>query len=169
MYRDEFYKLLNNKENGIEIGVAKGNYSKILNTWGFKHLYLVDAWEEFKDQEGRLTTQATCNKWMEAVYRELPSAKIIRAKSVHASTNFPNDFFDFIYIDACHEYDAVLDDLNVWFPKCKIGGLFSGHDVNTEHTGVKEALDEFCKSKNLTYKITKGTRRIPPSWYMIKE
>jgi len=34
---------------------------------------------------------------------------------------------------------------------------------------VKRAVDEFCKAKNVTYKITKGTFRIPPSWYLIKE
>ena len=41
---------------------------------------------------------------------------------------FQNESLDFIYIDARHDYKAVWDDLEAWFPKLRKGGLFSGHD-----------------------------------------
>jgi len=171
MYRHELSSLIQGcgKElNGIEVGVASGNYSVILNAWGFKNLYLVDAWEEFRDQTGKLTTQATCDKWYKDLQKRVPNANIYKAKSLDAVKVFADNYFDFIYIDADHSYKSVKDDLNAWWPKCKKGGLMAGHDYLLKGTGVKQAVDEFCKSKNIKISLTKGSFRIPASWYFIK-
>ena len=33
-----------------------------------------------------------------------------------------------MFIDARHSYDAVLEDLNAWWPKIRPGGILAGHD-----------------------------------------
>eukprot|EP00658_Telonema_sp_P-2_P083067 TRINITY_DN8902_c0_g1_i8.p1 TRINITY_DN8902_c0_g1~~TRINITY_DN8902_c0_g1_i8.p1 ORF type:complete len:152 (+),score=56.15 TRINITY_DN8902_c0_g1_i8:46-456(+) len=38
------------------------------------------------------------------------------------------DSFDFIYVDARHDFKGVLVDIDEWWPKLKKGGVFSGHD-----------------------------------------
>lgn len=39
-----------------------------------------------------------------------------------------DECFDFIFIDAEHTYDGVRADIENYFPKLKVGGIFSGHD-----------------------------------------
>ncbi len=60
----------------------------------------------------------------------------------------PTDSMDFVYIDARHDYESVLEDLNAWFDKVKPGGIFAGHDyvdgmLAQGDFGVKSAVDEF--------------------------
>ena len=42
-------------------------------------------------------------------------------------------YFDYIYVDARHNYDGVFEDLTDWFPKLKTSGLIAGHDYVTAY------------------------------------
>ena len=48
--------------------------------------------------------------------------------SNQAATIFKDDHFNFVYIDARHDYTSVLEDLVIWWPKLKKGRVISGHD-----------------------------------------
>lgn len=51
--------------------------------------------------------------------------------------------FDFIYIDACHTYEAVLEDIKRALPFLKDNNsVLAGHDMNVKHTGVAQAVYE---------------------------
>mgnify|MGYP003327644338 CR=1 FL=1 len=67
---------------------------------------------------------------------------------------FPDDFFDFIYIDAAHDYDSVKEDLTNWYPKLKINGIIAGHDYvpNSLNNEVVMAVNDFFREKKM--KIT---------------
>lgn len=54
--------------------------------------------------------------------------KQVRMLSKDAGSMFPEEFFDWIYIDALHTEVAVSEDLNIWWPKLRPGGLMSGDD-----------------------------------------
>ena len=41
----------------------------------------------------------------------------MKLDSLNASLKFINNYFDFIYIEANHDYRFVLEDLKLWFPK----------------------------------------------------
>jgi len=62
------------------------------------------------------------------------------SKELHEK--FENESIDFLFLDADHEYKAVKEDLRLWFPKIKKGGIMAGHDYN-EPCGVKQAVDEY--------------------------
>ena len=80
-------------------------------------------------------------------------------------------YFDFVYIDANHDYIHAKEDINNWYNKVKIGGIFAGHDYldgsyRRVTYGVKTAVDEFCSKVNAKPMITK--ERPCPSWYFIR-
>eukprot|EP00241_Pyramimonas_parkeae_P012369 CAMPEP_0114225942 /NCGR_PEP_ID=MMETSP0058-20121206/962_1 /TAXON_ID=36894 /ORGANISM="Pyramimonas parkeae, CCMP726" /LENGTH=288 /DNA_ID=CAMNT_0001336623 /DNA_START=1199 /DNA_END=2062 /DNA_ORIENTATION=- len=48
--------------------------------------------------------------------------------SIPASLKFENLSMDWIYIDGDHSYQSVSSDLRAWWPKLRVGGMFTGHD-----------------------------------------
>jgi len=68
----------------------------------------------------------------------------IRSSTNNACGIFPKNYFDFIFVDACHYYDQVKLDLQNWYPKLTVDGMIAGHDYES---GVKKAVDEFFNNK----------------------
>lgn len=156
---------------GVEIGVLKGHYSKIiLERWHKGTLYLIDTWrhlDEYIDMNGQDDKYhydcliETCNNikpWQDR-------AHILRMDSTLSANMFPDEYFDFIYIDADHSYEGVVRDINAWWPKIKKGGLFCGDDyipddgdiwltgqgepVYAGKFGVRRAVNEFITKQDL--------------------
>ena len=50
------------------------------------------------------------------------------AWSADAAKTVPDDSLDFVYLDARHDFNGVFEDLSVWWPKLKMGGILAGHD-----------------------------------------
>jgi len=71
----------------------------------------------------------------------------IRAPSTVAASWYKDSSLDFIFIDANHEYPAVRDDLNSWFPKLKKGGHIAGHDWDS--VTVSAAVKDFFVNKQI--------------------
>jgi hypothetical protein len=47
---------------------------------------------------------------------------------------------DLVFIDARHDYDSVLEDIRLWWPKVRTGGMLCGHDFNHKWPGVERAV-----------------------------
>jgi len=67
---------------------------------------------------------------------------MIKDTSRNAANKFSNNSIDYIMLDAGHSYDALKDDLEVWYNKVKPGGIVSGDDYGVFY-GVTQAADEF--------------------------
>jgi predicted O-methyltransferase YrrM len=68
--------------------------------------------------------------------------------SVEASKTFEDKSVDFVFIDAGHTYEEVVEDIKSWLPKVKKGGFIGGHDYyrdppGKEQEGVHNAVHEF--------------------------
>lgn len=63
-----------------------------------------------------------------------------RMTSMEASKLYADHSLDFVFIDASHEYEDVLDDIRHWLPKVKPGGMLGGDDYNWP--GVNRAVKE---------------------------
>ncbi len=72
-----------------------------------------------------------------------------RLPSVSAAQLYADEFFDFIFIDASHQFNDVMNDLNSWFPKLKKNGIFAGHDYGT-WDGVTKAVDKWAEDNNFS-------------------
>ena len=68
--------------------------------------------------------------------------KSIKDTSKNAANQFQNNSIDFIMIDAGHSYEALMEDLNIWYNKVKPGGVISGDDYGV-FQGVTQAADEY--------------------------
>lgn len=69
--------------------------------------------------------------------------------SYNIANKFPDKYFDLIYIDANHEYQAVKKDLELYIPKTKL--LIGGHDYQFEWPGVVQAVNETVGEPDRTY------------------
>jgi predicted O-methyltransferase YrrM len=75
-----------------------------------------------------------------------------RIASVEAANNSLAGEYDFVFIDAAHDYDSVKADIQAWLPKVKPGGIIAGHDYCDAWPGVKKAVDELIPDRQLTSK-----------------
>lgn len=155
-----FTRIINEKgyKIGIEIGVRHGTYSAwLLEHTKLEKLYSLDC---FEHTDGLAITYNN-------LLRFSNRSEIVQGFSPQASAIFPDEYFDFIYIDANHTYQSVKQDLIAWWVKLKKGGLFCGDDythlINPGQGkyGVVEAVNEFIKENNLILYVT-GTEHHSP-------
>jgi predicted O-methyltransferase YrrM len=134
--------LLESPKIGAEIGVERGTTTRqLLTAFPGLHMIAVDAWAAHEPYED----------WpMEEIKREfltcaesLPGRiTIMNTSSVSAAKKIPDGSLDFVFIDAEHTYEAVIQDIAAWAPKVRDGGFVTGHDYSRKCPGVRLAVDE---------------------------
>jgi hypothetical protein len=155
--REQLITLLPKYSIGAEIGVFKGDFSKILlDIVKPSILYLIDPWEgtiESGDKNGNnIEYIQGYSYYSNNIIRDflfLPQVKILRHYSDIINL-FPNGHLDWVYIDGAHDYITVKNDLVLSYSKIKNGGYIMGHDY-TQHIfpGLVKAVNEFCLEYNL--------------------
>ena len=120
---------------GVEIGVFRGGFSNwVLSNWpACTKYYMVDLWsaQDNYRQMDNATTSKNLEGMEEArrnVARFGTKAVLVRKSSVEAAAQFEDASIDFVYLDARHTYDAVMEDLEAWWPKVRPGGIVAGED-----------------------------------------
>ncbi len=89
-----------------------------------------------------------------------PQLRIVKLTSKEAASLFENStryiskrYFDLVFIDAEHSYEGVKQDIQLWSPLLRSGGILCGHDYHGEYgaryPGVKEAVDELLGEDNI--------------------
>ena len=68
--------------------------------------------------------------------------KLVKNDSTAQAAIYPDEFFDIVYIDASHDYQAVKNDIEAWLPKVKKGGILCGDDYIEGWPGVVQAVNE---------------------------
>lgn len=133
--------------NVAELGVDKGDFSrKILDINKPSKLHLVDAWDTARYGEDK--AQSVQKKFENE--RISGKVQLHRGYSTKRAADFPDAYFDWIYIDTNHSYQTTYEELRAYAPKMKPGGLMAGHDfINGNwftglRYGVREAVYEFC-------------------------
>jgi hypothetical protein len=169
---------------GVEVGSFKGEFAKeILEAWSGT-LYMVDVWrglgDEYLDSSNHNIHTSAYADTMKSIEGHEKRAIMIRTDSLNGSELFEDESLDFVYIDANHAYDYVVEDIKLWHPKVKKGGYLLGHDYiaidwyndpnfmenrKDKHIyaangfyfgvfGVNPAVDEFCKEYEYNLSIT---------------
>lgn len=146
--REEMLRRMPKGARVCEIGVATGSFSKtILDLTKPEQLYLVDPWNFDADDR---YSEPSFNQLKTDLATEIADGRVVikRGFSDDVLPRFKQDFFDWVYIDAAHDYDSVRRDLENCARIVKHGGLIAGHDYvrwvsPTSRYGVLEAVNEF--------------------------
>jgi hypothetical protein len=141
---------------GAEIGVHRGVLSnQLLKNIPHLTLYMIDIWspEAYKGKGTDAASEKAIadyqNNW-EDNFKEAckvrglyySRAHIIKMASLQAVSLFQDNYFDFVFLDACHDEMSVWIDTMNWWNKIKKDGWMSFHDYNNPiYLGVKKAAD----------------------------
>jgi len=152
-YLRPFLKQLINKFGdkeliGCEVGVWRGYNSKlILKNLNMGCLYLVDPYIADDDKAGCSKDKQRMNDnlchWIQGVGNAHPH--YMKSTDMDLS----EDMFDFVYLDGCHKYDVLSEELRLFYPAVVSGGMLAGHDIN--QIQVAMAVVDFCKEMGLEY------------------
>ncbi len=164
--------------NILEIGTYEGSYAlKIYEIFPKSFLYLLDTWDSkntdfyYSVRPGTVESAYTV---AQSRFNDKQNVSLLKESSQIVFNNFENDFFDWIYIDGDHSYEAVKLDLHNWFSKLKNGGIMSGHDWDVDPQmsefnmfGVQRAVIEFLQnSPDVELNLT--NEQYHKSWLFMK-
>ncbi len=155
---------------GVEIGVYRGEHLlSMLKNLDVRKIYAIDPYLEYSENGMTQHNLSNAQKIMLRKLGEEDRVEIIYKKSSKAHEQIPNDL-DFVYIDGSHDYENVKRDINIYYEKVKIGGVFGGDDffngygkAKLEHTGLINAVLEFINKFNLQLYISGR------EWWVIKK
>ena len=172
---------------GAEIGVERGYYSEtLLKANPNLHLFSIDPWKVSAYEPGIDGVESEQSKfdsyYKEAKQRLRPyNCTIIRDESMSAIKKFKDESFDFVYIDANHDFANFTNDIHNWLKKVRTGGIVSGHDYAyfsySKHNHVKRALQAYARSYRMIPLFIAGaetmddglTRDKYRSWFWVKQ
>src|ERR1035437_2024507 len=171
--------------NGVELGVDRGLYSKILcDSNKDLKLSCIDPWisEAYEPDTYVNEPQEYFNVCYEETKRTLKDSNVvlIRKTSSDALKDFEDNSLDFVYIDANHDFPNFTFDLHNWLKKVRKGGIIAGHDYAIfsyrRFNHVKRALDAYARCYRMIPFFVCGTeihgtrlkRDHFRSWFWIK-
>lgn len=112
---------------GAEVGIGNCLHAQsVYNKFHFEKFYLIDLHKPVREPGLSLLEQE--------------NVEFIQGDSLQALKQLPNNL-DFVYLDSSHEFDHVLQEISIAYPKLKTGGIIGGHDY--EHMGVMSAVNTF--------------------------
>lgn len=142
-----------------EVGVFRGEFALTLLSTRPAELHLIDPWEGLcssGDADGNNVVNVDLSRVFESLPRDLkgPPSVLHRGFSQDILPRFPDEYFDFIYIDGDHSYQGAKRDLELAYKKLKPYGILAGHDYeinilktsNLYDFGVGKAVNEFLEA-----------------------
>jgi len=170
--------VLSNREMGLrevpenaviaEIGVAFGAFSQsMLEIAKPKKMYAIDIFNDkttgFWGDNVFAENNTTHFEWYKKKFEKYVSDETLEMKkglSWDIMAEFPDGTFDYVYLDAAHDYDSVVKDIEVLKHKVKDGGIIQFNDYTFQDAiGVAPAVNKYvnetasevigyCLSKN---------------------
>ena len=157
---------------GAEVGVADGRFSFYMCSHiPNLELICVDPWEPYPENRRYSGISKRDgyrpNEELARIRMAPYGAKMMKMMSMDAVREIPMESLDFVYIDAHHDFDYVMQDIIEWAKRVKKGGVIAGHDYyDFKSSGVREAVDAYVR----VHKIAKLylTDEREPSWFFVK-
>lgn len=149
-----------------EIGVWQGSFCKFLlkECPNIEKYYLIDPWRHLDSWNKPLNVEnqkfdKIYNKLMKELESYSDKVVILRGTTEEIISKIKDESLDFVYIDGDHTLNGITTDLNLMYPKMKMGSLIAGddfvsnynqHGSNFSLTMVKPVVTKFCQDRKLT-------------------
>lgn len=160
-YLPHLFETFKFKNKGVEVGSYKGLYAnQILKHWTGK-LFLVDIWRPmdnsiYNDSSNQFNYEEIISECCHNIRNHEDRCFMIRSNSENAATLFEDGSLDFVYIDANHKYEYVKQDISLWYPKVRKGGILAGHDYCNMDWYADKAYTENGKDKHIWTQSSNG-------------
>jgi len=134
---------------GAEIGVYEGKNARYyLKELDIKRMFLIDPYMEYENYVpttlGLKANLERAEKVAHAALGEYAHKIVwIKKKATKAEEAITDGSLDFVYIDGNHSFKSVTEDIMLYYPKLKKGGLLAGHDY--DYLDVKNAVDTWIE------------------------
>jgi hypothetical protein len=151
----------------VEVGVALGHSIACLAAECIKHgrndieIWAVDPWGGYArngEQQEKLGGEpgpGDFRLFIDSMLAHAPDAldriRVIRADSTRAARLFRA--CDLVLIDAAHDFQSVVDDIESWQGKMRMGSILAGDDHEPNYPDVEQA----CKALFGAEYETKGS------------
>lgn len=116
--------IINSRGNVYAVDHWQGNFQ----TWNYAIAQSYDIYALFK------TNMIALGLWS-IVHPLVMSSQM-------ASRIFADNILDLVFIDADHRYDYIKQDILLWLPKLKEGGILCGHDCEGYYSVLPEVVRE---------------------------
>ena len=143
---NEVREIIGDSPTIVELGSYMGESSLIFaEEFPNGKIYCIDSWEGGFDDSDSCSKDDYIDIENQFDLRMSLVNNVTKIKGLSTSVGFECDL---VYIDACHKYECVKNDIIHWLPFVK--KIISGHDYNTEEfikihphiAGVKIAVNE---------------------------
>lgn len=121
----------------VEIGCYSGE-STAMFAARFDQVIAIDPWAPWPGMaEGEIERAELV---FDLRIKGLPVVKV-KHRAEDVAPLIEDRSLDFVYIDANHDYLSVMNDIDFWLPKVKMGGAIGGHDFcEAPWTAVPKAV-----------------------------
>lgn len=144
-----------------EVGVAYGDFSKmILAKMEPAKFYAIDTFNinpdkplwgyTFLKDSGLSHLEWYREQFAQALERD--QMRLMRGLSWECLAKFEDNYFDYVYLDAAHDYDSAKKDIEMLSKKVKNGGYIQFNDYTlwsiyeNKPYGIVQAVNEFLNS-----------------------
>jgi len=141
---------------GAEVGVLGGDWSEhLLRVTQPEELILIDTYNANDYAHQKRFTKKNHEQYIRNKFTHVQeTVKVVKGCSWNVLATFPSHYFDWIYIDAAHDYESVKKDINQAFRTLKPDGYIIMNDYimydhfTKEDYGVVQATNEFMIAHN---------------------
>lgn len=131
----------------VEVGCKEGRTTgHILKTVPEARVVAIDPWQKMERDPDPL--RETYELWdFEKIERDFDNnvgehrhrCVMMRETSKRAAYLLQGEF-DLVFIDAMHDFVSVDEDITLWLPKVRKGGILAFHDFNHKWPSVERAI-----------------------------
>ena len=144
---DKLCQFIDQKSLMVEIGSLAGISTEIFSKY-FKNVTSIDPYIPDYDKDD-INSSSRRLKEAQRLFKERfknnSNVSQLKITSKQAALEHSDEsLIDLVYIDACHTYKSVKQDILLWKDKCRYIG---GHDWDWE--GVRKAVTESFKKKEI--------------------
>ncbi|WP_254510277.1 class I SAM-dependent methyltransferase [Anatilimnocola floriformis] len=167
--RDQLPQILNHLQlvgEGVELGTVRGEFAdSLLQNWKGKRLQCIAPWlegEQNYSDAGYLPQSIhdqNCLAAFDRLSKHGNRCQVRRLDSSTAVALFVDASLDFVYVDASYSGANLKEDLRIWAPKIRPGGLLCGNNyldgvLPSGRFEVKSTVDAWAEASGLEIKTS---------------